>query len=163
MKTLGELESARVSCRELAPVSALMRAERADCNGGFDFFVASAQALLRVKACAPQTTVNGRFSCLMPAYVRLNRVVHAFYNVERRVHRAAASRGLTGACMRLLGTAPGVLNSEAQMTRDASRLVSAMRHRVLLSAQRWGSLYDAATAEMESLSPKTSVQVCPHA
>jgi hypothetical protein len=39
----------------------------------------------------------------------------------------------------------------------------AMRQRNLLGVQKWGGLYDAATAESEAAASHTSMTVCPHA
>jgi hypothetical protein len=49
------------------------------------------------------------------------------------------------------------------MSSDLAKLLAAMRHRNVLAVEKWGSLYDAATAETESTSSRSpSVVVCPH-
>lgn len=48
------------------------------------------------------------------------------------------------------------------MAKDITKMVAAMHERKLLAVQKWGSLYDAATAEAESSAAKVSVVLCPH-
>jgi hypothetical protein len=162
LKTLGAIEAAQKRCRALSPVSRLMRADRKDCTASFEWVEATVRALDRVKACAHTKTVATRFPCLRAAYVRLERSVRAFYHAEQRVYHATLARGFTGACMRALSDDPKALAHEAQMSKDLGKMLSAMQRGSLLATQKWGSLYDAATAETEAASSRTSVGVCPH-
>lgn len=162
VKTVADVQRAQRACRDMSAVSAFMRADRADCNATYGWLEASVKALLRVKACAHRTTVDSRFACLTPSYARLGSTVRTMYHAEQRAYRAVVARGFTGACRRALSDGPKAIAHEGQMTIDISHMVSAMRSRSVLAAQKWGSLYDAATAEAEAAAPKVSVIVCPH-
>jgi hypothetical protein len=162
LKSLAAVEAAQKDCHGLSPVSALMRADRADCNASFDWAEASAKALARVKACAHTKTVAARFSCLLSSYAGISRTVRALYHAELRVYRAVSARGFTGSCLRALSDGPKAIRDQAHMTKDMSKMVSAMRQRNLLGVQKWGGLYDAATAETEAAASHTSMTVCPH-
>lgn len=161
-KTVAAVVKARKSCRGLSRISALMRADRADCTATFGWIEASIKALASLRPCAHRRTVSSRFVCLTPAYARLSRSVGVLYRSERGVHRAVRARGFTGACGRALSNGPRAIAHEEQMAKDISKMVSAMRKRDVLATQKWGSLYDAATAESESASSKVSVAVCAH-
>jgi hypothetical protein len=54
------------------------------------------------------------------------------------------------------------LADEKQMGSDLAKMLAAMRRRNVLATQRWGSLYDAATAESESAATHASIGTCPH-
>jgi hypothetical protein len=163
VKTLAAVRAAKRDCRTLSPVSRLMRSDRADCNASFAWVEASFGAVQRLKACAHTRTAATRFSCLRAAYVRLERSVRALYRDELSVHRATIARGFTGACELALSESPKTLTHEGQMSTDLTKLLAAMKLRNVLAVQKWGSLYDAATAETESTSSRTpSVSVCPH-
>jgi hypothetical protein len=162
LKTLGALEAAQKYCRSLSPVSALMRADRTDCKASFGWAAASLKALDRVKACAHTKTVATRFPCLLSSYARLSGTVRALYHAEKHVYGAVVARGFTGPCLRALSDGPKAIGDQAHMTSDIAKMVSAMRSRNALAAQKWGSLYDAATAETEAAASKTSMAVCAH-
>lgn len=162
LKTLGALEAAQKYCRTLSPVSALMRSDRTDCKASFDWAAASVKALDRVKACAHTKTAATRFPCLLPSYARLSSTVHALHHAEKHVYGAVVARGFTGSCLRALSDGPTAIRDQAHMSSDISKMVSAMRTRNVLAAQKWGRLYDAATDETEAAASKTSMAVCPH-
>jgi hypothetical protein len=162
-KTLAAVEALQTRCRTLSPVSRLMRTDRADCAASFAWVEASFKAVERLKACAHTRTIAARFGCLRGAYVRLERTVAALYRDELSVYRATVSRGFSGACERALSQPRKTLVHESQMRGDLAKMVAAMKHDNLLAVQKWGSLYDAATAETESTSSHSpSVGVCPH-
>jgi hypothetical protein len=163
LKTLaGIVRTQQRACGALSPVSALMRADTRDCNGTFEWLEDSVRALTRAKGCARLTSVASRFGCLLPAYSKLGRGVRTMYRAEKRVHKAVLARGFSGACVGALSESPKALRAEAHMTTDITKMVSAIRSRAALVAAKWGSLYDAATAETEAAASKASVAVCPH-
>jgi hypothetical protein len=163
VKTLaGVVRTQRIACGALSPLSALMRADITDCNATFEWLEDSARALARAKRCAHLTSVSARFGCLLPAYSKLSRGVRAMHRAEKRVHGAVLARGFSGACVGALSDNVKALKAEARMTKDVTKMVSAIRRRAALAAAKWGSLYDAATAETEAAASKASVTVCPH-
>jgi hypothetical protein len=163
VKTLaGIVRTQRTACGALSPVSALMRADIPDCNATFEWLEDSVRALARAKVCAHRTSVAGRFGCLLPDYSKLSRGVRAMYHAEKRVYSAVLARGFSGACVGALSDNPTALKAEARMTTDITKMVSAIRRGAALAAAKWGSLYDAATAETEAAASKASVTVCPH-
>jgi hypothetical protein len=162
LKSVAGLEAARRHCQQISPVSALMRAERADCNAAFQWLGATVKAVLKLKPCSKQKTVNGRFSCLLPVYARIKATISAMYRAEKRLYNASVARGFGHTCVLALGDGSKAIAAEGRMTSDISKMVSAMRHRNLLVTQKLGSLYDAATAEMEAAASKVSVSACPH-
>lgn len=162
LKTLASIESAKRSCRKLSPASPLLRAGRSDCNATFSWLEATVHALARIKACAPQHTVAGRFPCLMSAYSRLAARVRGLYRADSHLHAVVVARGFTGACERALSDGSQAIAHERQMANDITKLVAAMHQRKLLAVQKWGSLYDAATAEAEASAKKASILTCPH-
>jgi hypothetical protein len=162
LKTLGAVEALQKRCRSLSPGSRLMRTYRADCTASIVWVEATLKALQRIKACAHTHTVATRFACLGGAYERLERAVRALYRAERGVYRATVARGFTGACARALSDGTKALADEKQMGSDLAKMLAAMRRRNVLATQRWGSLYDAATAESESAATHASIGTCPH-
>ncbi len=162
LKSVTALESARQHCQQLSPVSALMRAERADCKAAFQWLGANVRTLVNLKSCSKQTTVNRRLSCLLPSYIGIKVSARALYRAEERAYNASVARGFSHTCVLALSDGSTAIADEARMASDMSKEVSAMHSRNLLSVQKWGSLYDAATAEMEAAASKASVSACPH-
>jgi hypothetical protein len=162
LKSVRALEIAGQHCQQLSPVSALMRAERTDCKASFKWLGATVKALDKLKPCSKQTTVNGRFSCLLPSYTSVKVATRALYRAEKRAYSASVARRFSHTCVLALSDASRAIADEGRMASDMSKLVSAMHSRNLLSVQKWGSLYDAATAEMEAAATNVSVAACPH-
>jgi hypothetical protein len=161
-KTMAALKRAERSCGALSPVSAMMRAYRHDCAATFTWLQDSIAVLKTAKGCAHQPTVDARFACLTPVYSRLARAVRTMYRDEQRVYRAVVARGFSGSCRSALSDGPKAIRHEAQMVADMARAVTALHHDNVFAAQKWGSLYDAATAETEAAASRVSVSVCPH-
>jgi hypothetical protein len=161
-KSVAAIESLGTNCRQLSPVSALMRGERADCTAVFQWLTASLKTLQKLKPCSEQHTVSGRFSCLLPSYVSIEGATRALYRAERRVTEAAVARGFSHTCVLALGEGSRAIADEAHMSSDIANMVSAMRRGDVLSTQKWGSLYDAATAEMEAAGKMVLMSTCPH-
>src|SRR5579875_599670 len=162
LKTVAAVESLGRSCQQAGPVSGLMRAERADCDAAIKWIDANVKAVLRIKACAKQTTVAGRFGCLLPSYTGLRDTIRAVYRAEKRVNSAARTRGFRGRCVLALGDDAKSIADVARMANDMSQMVAAMRRHNVLTTQKWGGLYDADTAEMEAAGSKVPVSACPH-
>jgi hypothetical protein len=162
LKTLSSLEAGQTTCNRMAPVSALVGAERADCRDGFAWLISSVRIESKIKGCARGATVNRRLGCLLPYYAKLSVTVRALHNADAYVNHVASGRHFNKTCVRALGDSPKAIAAEGRMAKDASRLVSAIRSRNLLSVQKYGGLYDADTAEAVSDGSKLPLSVCPH-
>lgn len=161
LKSLGALEAAARGCNRVRPASALVSAERTDCRAAFAWLEDNARIVTKLKTCGHAQTVDARFRCLLPDYQRLSGSVRTVYHADTSVTRAAANRRLTRECVRALGDTPKALAAEERMAKDAAELVAAIRRSDVIAVQKYGGLYDAATADMEAAGSTTPLSACP--
>jgi hypothetical protein len=162
VKSLATLEAALRTCDQVHPASALVGTELADCRASLLWLEASSRILANLKRCSHKPDVNARFDCLLPYYSRLSVTVRALYHAELAVNRAATARGFTKTCVDTLGEPPKAIVAEAQLAKDTSRLVSAIRRHDAIGVQRYGGLYTADFADVERDGSHAPLSVCPH-